>query len=413
MKLDYKKTFILGLGFFAISILWPVYNAFVPVILENYIEKATIIGAIMTIDNLFAVVFQPFFGAMSDRTNNRFGRRMPFILIGAPISALLFSIIPYTNSLKTLMITVIIMNFTMSIYRAPTVALMPDVTPSPLRSKANGVINFMGGLAAVIAYGLGGFLYDKNSAYPFHMSSIIMIFALILLYKFIEEPRGIQVEEKVKAKRAKNQEENRARNKSLILLLLAIFLWFTGFNAVETFFSLYGQHVLNITAGKASVVLTSFSLAFLLFAIPAGFIGTKLGRRKTITLGIVGILIVFIPLIVLRNPVLISIFLVIGGIFWALININSYPMVVELAPKGGVGTYTGYYYFFSSSAAVASPILFGFIKDMVDSYQPLFIYSCIAFVLALVCILSVKHGDISNEDYDEEKKRAIEENWED
>lgn len=115
MKLDYKKTFILGLGFFAISILWPVYNAFVPIMLEQYTKKATVIGMIMTIDNLFAVAFQPIFGAMSDRTNNRFGRRMPYILIGVPISALLFSIIPYTTSLITLMLTIIIMNFTMSI----------------------------------------------------------------------------------------------------------------------------------------------------------------------------------------------------------------------------------------------------------------------------------------------------------
>ena len=406
MKLDYKKTFILGLGFFAIIILWPVYNAFVPIILEGYIEKATVIGAIMTIDNLFAVIFQPLFGAMSDKTNNRFGRRMPYILFGVPIAAILFSIVPYTNSLKTLIFTIIIMNFTMSIYRAPTVALMPDVIPSLLRSKANGIINFMGGLAAVIAYGLGGILYDINPAYPFHMSSIIMIIALIFLYTFIEEPRDVKVEEKVEVKKNKDI----GKNKSLLFLLFAIFFWFTGFNAVETFFSLYGQYVLNITAGRASIVLTSFSLAFLLFAIPAGFIGTKLGRKKTILLGIIGILVVFIPMIMLRNTILISIFLIIGGMFWALININSYPMVVEMAPKGGVGAYTGYYYFFSSTAAVVSPILFGFIKDMVESYEPLFIYSCIAFILALICMLFVKHGDVPKEDYDEEKTQAIEEN---
>ncbi len=409
MKLDYKKTFILGLGFFAISILWPVYNAFIPVMLEEYIEKATLIGAIMTIDNLFAVIFQPIFGAMSDKTNNRFGRRMPYILIGVPISALLFSIVPYTKSLKTLMFTIIVMNFTMSIYRAPTVALMPDVTPSPLRSKANGIINFMGGLAAVIAYGLGGILYDVNHAYPFHMSSIIMVIALIFLYTFIKEPRNFKVEDK----EVKEKKKDIGKNKSLIFLLLSIFLWFTGFNAVETFFSLYGQYVLNITAGKASIVLTSFSLAFLLFAIPAGFIGTKLGRKKTILLGITGILVVFVPMILLRNVVLISIFLIIGGMFWALININSYPMVVEMAPKGEVGAYTGYYYFFSSSAAVASPILFGLIKDLVGSYEPLFIYSCIAFILALTCMLFVKHGDVSENEYDDEKKKAIQENYAD
>jgi MFS family permease len=407
MKLDYKKTFILGLGFFAISILWPVYNAFVPIMLEQYTKKATVIGMIMTIDNLFAVAFQPIFGAMSDRTNNRFGRRMPYILIGIPISALLFSIIPYTTSLITLMLTIIIMNFTMSIYRAPTVALMPDVTPSPLRSKANGVINFMGGLAAAVAYAIGGILYRMNPSYPFHMSSIIMIIALIILYTFIKEPRDFRIEEKKKTEKVKDIE----KNKSLIFILFAIFFWFTGFNAVETFFSLYGQYVLNIDPGKASIVLSLFSVSFLLFAIPAGFIGTKLGRKKTIFTGIIGALVFFIPLIFVRNAALVSILLVAGGIFWALININSYPMVVEMAPKGGVGTYTGYYYFFSASSAVASPILFGFIKDVVGSYESLFLYSCIAFLAALLCMFYVKHGDVSVENYDEEKRLAIEENY--
>ena len=144
--------------------------------------------------------------------------------------------------------------------------------------------------------------------------------------------------------------------------------------------------------------MTSFSLSFLIFAIPAGFIGTKLGRKKTILTGIIGCLAVFIPLIFLKNVTAIVIFLVVGGIFWALININSYPMVVEMAPKKGIGTYTGYYYFFSSCAAIISPILFGFIRDLVGSYKPLFIYSCIAFGLALICMMCVKHGDYINEE---------------
>ena len=395
MKLDYKKTFVLGLGFFAVSIIWPVYNSFVPVMLEGYIKSTTIIGAIMTIDNLFAVIFQPLFGALSDKTNNRFGRRMPYLLVGVPLAAIFCSIIPNTNSLPMLMFTVICMNFSMSIFRAPTVALMPDVTPSPLRSKANGVINFMGGFAAVIAYGLGGLLYKKDTAYPFYMSSIIMVLALIVLYTFIKEPK-LTVEEE--SNEEGKTEKNVAKNKSLIFLLFAIFFWFTGFNAVETFFSLYGQKVLGINPGTASIVLTSFSLSFLIFAIPAGFIGTKLGRKKTILTGIIGCLAVFMPLIFLKNVTAIVIFLVVGGIFWALININSYPMVVEMAPKKGIGTYTGYYYFFSSRAAIVSPILFGFIRDLVGSYKPLFIYSCIAFGLALMCMMAVKHGDYIKED---------------
>lgn len=389
MKLDYKKTFILGLGFFSASIIWPIYNNYVPIMLETYIKSGAMIGAIMTIDNVFAVIFQPLFGSLSDRTNTRFGRRIPFLLIGVPLAALFCSLIPSAGTLLSLMIFIIIMNFSMSIYRAPTVALMPDVTPSPLRSKANGVINFMGGIAAVIAYGLGGLLYKKNTAYPFYMASIVMIIALILLYTFIKEPKVMVTEQK-----EQKTQKDIGKNKSLIFMLLAIFFWFTGFNAVETFFSLYGQHILNIKPGDASLVLTSFSVAFVAFAIPAGLIASKLGRKRTIRLGIIGALAVFIPLIFLRNVLVISILLVTGGIFWACININSYPMIAEMAPKGQTGTYTGYYYFFSSAAAIISPILFGWIKDLVKSYQPLFIYACIGFILAFICMLFVKHGDV-------------------
>ena len=315
--------------------------------LEAYIKSGTFIGAVMTIDNIFAVIFQPLFGALSDKTNTKFGRRMPFLLIGVPLAAIFCSLIPSATSLITLMAFIIVMNFAMSIYRAPTVALMPDITPSPLRSKANGVINFMGGFAAVIAYGLGGLLYKANTGYPFYMASIIMVVALVLLYYFIEEPKNVEIEEE-KEKAPKDV----AKSRSLIFMLLAIFFWFTGFNAVETFFSLYGQHILGIEPGTSSIVLTSFSGAFVAFAIPAGFIAGKLGRKRTILWGIIGALLVFVPLIFIRNATIISLLLVSGGIFWALININSYPMIVEMAPKGMTGAYTGYYYFFSSTAAI-------------------------------------------------------------
>lgn len=396
MKLDYKKTFILGLGFFSASIIWPIYNNYVPIMLESYVQSGVLIGAIMTIDNLFAVIFQPLFGALSDKTNTRFGRRMPYLLVGVPLAAIFCALIPSATSLIALMAFIIIMNFAMSIYRAPTVALMPDVTPSPLRSKANGVINFMGGLAAVIAYGLGGLLYKKDQAYPFYMASVVMMLALIVLYVFIQEPEQVEIED-IKEEEERAKAKDMAKNKSLILLLFAIFFWFTGFNVVETFFSLYGQHILGIDPSDSSLILTTFSLTFLVFAIPAGFIGSKIGRKRTILIGIVGILLMFIPLIFTENILLITILLIAGGVFWACININSYPMVVEMAGKGKTGAYTGYYYFFSSSAAIISPILFGWVRDIVGSYEPLFIYSCISFIAALLCMLLVRHGDTVEE----------------
>ena len=200
-------------------------------------------------------------------------------------------------------------------------------------------------------------LYKTNPSYPFHLSSIVMIIALFILFIFIKENTDYTIEKKIKEK---NRDVGKTR--SLIFLLLAVFFWFSGYNAVETFFSLYAQYVLNIDPSMASILLSIFSASFLVFAIPSGFIGTKFGRRKTILMGILGVVITFSPLIFIKTVPLISVLFVLGGFFWALININSYPMVVEIAPKDGVGTYTGYYYFFSASSAVLSPICLALLK---------------------------------------------------
>ena len=352
----------------------------------------------MTIDNIFAVVFQPIFGALSDKVNTRYGRRMPFLLVGVPLGAIFFSLIPFEFSLASLMLFVILTNFSMSIYRAPAVALMPDLTPPPLRSKANGVINLMGGIAAVIAFGAGGALYKIDRHYPFFMASIIMVIAVILLYSFVKEPKNIHKQSETEDDAAvKDKSKLRGQFLSLVFLLLAIFFWFTGYQAVEAFFSLYGKHILGINEGDASILLMFFSASFVIFSIPAGIIATKFGRKRTIMTGIVGLLIIFIALTMIRSVAIIRILLIIGGLLWGSINVNSYPMVVEMATSGGIGKYTGYYYFFSSMAAIVSPALFGWIRDLVDSYQPLFIYAAVSFLFALFFMMLVKHGEPSLE----------------
>lgn len=395
MKLNYRKTFLIGLAFFSASMVWPIYNTFVPILLDRFIQSAFWIGFIMSFDNIFGVVFQPLFGALSDRTNTRYGRRMPYLLVGVPLAALFFSLIPIANSLFPLMLFIIITVFSMSIYRAPAVALMPDVTPSPLRSKANGIINFMGGAAAAIGYGVGGILYEQNQGYPFYLGSIIMVAALIILYLFFKEPEITEAPDRQEEKGPETREEARGRLMSLIFILLAIFFWFTGFNAVETFFSLYCSKVLAIEPGLASRMLFLFTGAFVIFAIPAGFVASRFGRRNTILTGLAGLLLLFIALNFLKDLLIIRILLVLGGIFWASVNINSYPMVVEMASSKGIGAYTGYYYFFSFSAAIISPILFGWIADQAGSYRPLFVYASIAFLLAFFFMMLVKHGDVS------------------
>lgn len=399
MKLDYKKTMLIGLGFFTVSIVWGLYNVAVPLYLADLGLNGVTVGSIMTIDNIFAIVFLPIFGALSDKTNTRYGRRMPYLLVGIPLSAVSFILIPVMRGkLITLMITVIAMNFFMSIYRSPTVALMPDFTPKPLRSKANGVLNFMGGIGAVIAFLIGGFLFDASEFLPFAVGFGILILTIIIMYLSIHEPEIAEedkVEKDVKAVEAGEQKGQKGRLMSLIFLLIAIFFWFTGYNAVETFFSTYADKVLNIGKNQASFLLAVFSAMLVIFSIPSGFIATKIGRKKTILSGITILFLVFVVInfIPKTNIILLYVLLAIGGISWALININSYPMVVEMTSSKGIGKYTGYYYFFSMLAAIVSPILYGYIKDLLNSDSYLFIYSSISMVLAFFFMMLVKHGE--------------------
>ena len=421
MKLNYKQTFLIGFGFFASSIAWSMYNNFVPVLLGKYLASTLLIGVVMTFDNIFGVIFQPLFGALSDKTRTRFGRRMPYILLGIPICAVAFSLIPITSSLFSLMAVVIIFNFVMSTWRAPVVALMPDLTPAPFRSQANGIINFMGGLGSLFSFFVGGILFKAGGMpLPFLTSALLMIVAVAVLKLFVNEKESVLLhdqqiaEEHTKTSQVTEnplaEEVERANldkiatsktspKKSLIFLLFAILFWFTGYNAVETFFSLYVTNTLKdsagnfLTAGDAALLLAMFSLTFLFFSIPAGIISTKLGRKTTILIGLFGVMTLFGAMMFIDNIWGLRILLLIGGIFWACVNINSLPMVVEMAKWKDIGKYTGYYYFFSFSAAIISPILFGFIRDIVIRYDIIFVYSAIAFGLAIICMLFVKHGE--------------------
>lgn len=392
-RLNYKNTFLLGFGFFCISIVWPLYNAFVPVFLSKYISSALLIGFVMTFDNIAAITLQPFFGALSDRTWSKRGRRMPYLMIGIPFSALFFALIPFEFSFVSLIAVAMGFNIMMSIYRAPTVALMPDLTPSMHRSKANGIINLMGGLGAVMALFIGPMLYDMNRVYPFIAAAVVMLIALLILVKTIKEPEKPELGDEEHTGIVKAfMEVIRDKDKSALLLLIAIFLWFVAYQGVEALFTLYGIKYLGIKESTAAFLLSFFSLTFLLFAIPSGLIATKIGRRKTIMTGIVGLLAVFMLITFFKSTTYIAVLLGVGGIFWALININSYPMVVEMTSENKIGAYTGLYYFFSSLAAITGPPLLGFIIDFVG-YGSLFIISVSFLLLAFITMMYVKKGE--------------------
>jgi len=429
LKLNYPQIFLIGVGFLASSLAWAIYNSQVPLILsDRFLINNTLIGTIMTIDNFFGVIFQPLIGAWSDNTRTRIGRRMPWILFGLPICAIAFSLIPLQQTLFAFMAFVIVFNLIMALWRNPVISLMPDVTPAPLRSEANGIINMMGGIGSIIAFFFGGMLSDLrgDKFYAFFMATVIMIIALVILLVFIREPDSLRFKEENNIPirdtlanrwsqrsredmedptRESEKDEGKQRSltgflklpgaqkKSLIALLIAIFAWFLGYNAIETFFTLYATNTYDITGGQATMMLTGFSLTFLIFAVPAGLLAQKIGRKKTVTTGLVGIIVIFIPILFQPSQLLVQILLIIGGAFWACININSLPMVLEFSKEESVGSFTGYYYLFSFTAAIVSPITYGAIQDFFGSEGLLFFFAVICFAIALACMIFVNHGD--------------------
>ncbi|NLE43497.1 MAG: SLC45 family MFS transporter [Chloroflexi bacterium] len=425
MKLDYRKTFLIGFGFFGTSIMWTLYNAYVPIYLQagsatfdahgevGFGLGAGLTGVIMTLDNVAAFFLLPLIGVWSDRVWTRLGRRMPFILALAPIAIVAFILIPVTvqmipadlsgqvgqlgTQLALFMTTIGLFLLAMAGFRTPVITLMPDLTPSPLRSQANGVINLMGGVGTLIATLGSSVLYRMGRIAPFAFGGILMALAVVMLLIFIREPRQLAAaakEEGMGALRGVKRISPEAR-RSLGFLMLAIFCWFVGYNAVETFLSSYGVSQLGMSTGQAPLLMGVASLAFLVFAIPAGYIAGRLGRRRTIILGLTVFGVLLLVNFFLRSASLIWPIMAIGGMGWALVNINSLPMVVDTsASDADLGTYTGLYYIASQLAAVAGPTINGFIVEWGGgNYNLIFLLTPAFFALAVLCMLGVTRGE--------------------
>jgi len=410
MKFNYGKIFLLGFGFFGVSVIWGVYNAFVPIFLADRFGLApALIGFFMTLDNIAALFIQPPVGVWSDRLRTPIGRRMPFILIGAPIGAVAFGLIPMAAVLPLFVACTTTLLLSMAFWRTPVVALMPDITPSKYRSQANGVINFMGGLGAIISFIGGGALYKLSPNFPFWMGSGLVILAALLVFAFIREPKEYQASEKQPGMWESLREVLADKEKSAIRLFLAIFFWFLGYTAIEAFFTLYAKYHLGLDEADGSRLLGHLSLFFVLFALVSGFIGGKIGRRVTIMAGLVliGALILamfFIPptvltIVLTKLPVLgtipvISLFLMAAGIAWALININSLPMVVDMTTTARLGTYTGLYYLFSTLSAIVGPNVNGWAVQLTGkNYNAVMIIAPIFMLVAFVLMIGVRRGE--------------------
>lgn len=380
-----RKIWLLGFGFFSISIGWSLYNGFVPFFLNDYLESTALIGFLMTIDNYFALFLQPYIGHRSDTTETRFGRRMPYLLIGTPLAAIFIALIPFHTNLITLIVFMVGMNLSMAIFRSPTIALMPDITPELQRTKANGIINFMGGLGAILAFSVGAFLFNMDESLPFLLVAAIFLAALTVIYKNIKEnrdalPQTITTEIKLDYKSELNG--------ATIFLLAAIFFWFVAIQGMEALFTLYGVKELGLSKSASAFSLAFFSLSFVLSSIPSGLLGEKFGEKKIIITGIIGLFIVFSLLNMVESLIVLRLFLVVGGMFWACININAYPFIVATGSQQRNGTRTGLYYLVSSLAAIVSPPVLGLLIDF-WGFGILFLAAAISMIFALLCILKV------------------------
>lgn len=493
-KLHYPHTILTGFGFLASSIAWAIYDPYITKILNRLLDASPMItswsqklnelfpalakfaeangndvgtvgggitlvplfiGIIMTFDNIFGVIFQPTFGKLSDNTHSRFGKRRPYVIFGAPVSAALFAIIPLiaikAGSLPMTMVFIILFVFVMSLWRAPVVALMPDLTPSNMRSEGNAVINLMGGLGSAIGLVAGTIVtviycavtgtdskaegYDEFVTFPyvFLLGAVIMVIGMLVILFCVKEPdsriqlvgeANREADEAAKKKAAKEaaKAEKAAREAvklsgaertSLIFMLVGLFFLFCGTNAVSTFFALFAAEILGKTTAQATIMTTAFAAASAVAAIPAGWLGKKFGRKKTILGGLAIFVIAFGAYLLTAklgidalSGVLIWVALIVGGAANMFITVNTLPLVLEIGGVEKVGTFTGYYYTATFSAQIATPIIYGIVRMFTGTYMSLFYYCPIMFIISALCILIVKHGEAIPDELIKEAREA-------
>ena len=420
MKLNYKRTLLVGLAFLSICAFWQLYDNVVPLILKNTFDiPDDIAGVIMALDNMLALFLLPLFGKLSDRTHTRLGRRMPYILGGTLAAVVLMNLLPVADAARSLWLFVVALGLlllAMGVYRSPAVALMPDVTPKPLRSKGNAIINLMGTLGGVFTLAATGLLVTRdatgreNYSALFLAVSILMLAAVVVLLLTIRENR---LAREVELQNLATQGEDAAQaqadetpstgagfssldpalRRSLILILCSVSLWFMGYNAVTTAFTKYVSVQWGYDIKAASQCLMVATVGAVVSYLPVGFLSSRFGRKRVIQAGVLLLAACFgtAALFAQFSPVLYGIFALVGAA-WAMINVNSYPMVVEISKSGDVGKYTGYYYTFSMAAQIVTPIVSGWLLEHVG-YYTLLPYAAVMVALSFVTISLTRHGD--------------------
>lgn len=422
MKLNYRRTFFIGLAFLSISGFWQMYDSIIPLMLQNTFHLGeTVTGIIMAMDNVLAIFLLPLFGALSDKADTRLGKRMPFIAGGTLLAVTFLMLLPAADRMENLFLFAALLFallLSMGLYRSPSVALMPDLTPNTLRSKANAVINLMGAAGGVYALLMIKLLAgegERPDYFPLFMSiGGLMLTAVAILLVTIKEKKtaaevraeveayetlsGEHLEAAVKDKDGKDTEAIRSVmpkevKRSLSFLLASIFLWFMAYNAVTTAFSRYTRVVWHMEGGSFADCLMVATVAAILSYIPIGSLAGRIGRKKTILSGIVLMsLCYFAAIFAGTYHSAINVAFAAIGVGWAAINVNSYPMIVEMGKGCDIGKFTGTYYTFSMAAQIFTPILSGVLLENI-SYRTLFPYALVFSVLAFLTMTQVAHGD--------------------
>lgn len=394
-RFPYGRTLLLGFGFFGVSLIWPIFNNFVPIFLkDDFGLSAAMIGFIMTWDNYLNMFVQPVVGERSDHTRTRIGRRKPWMLVGAPLAAIFFVTVPVMGSPLGIMIAILLTNLSMALFRAPIVSLLGDLFPAHQRSTANGIINLMGGIGAIAAFLVGGYLYNMGRITPFAFGSVLLLASIVMVMLFVREPEVPHEQEK--AEKGGGFVTNlgevlKSSDRSGLLILLAILCWFIGFNVLETWLSSFGKFTLGIEPGRMAMLTSGLALMFVIFAVPSGLLATRFGRKRIILVGITGLTVLFVYGLVVMNQLMLIFLLVPAGFFWALINVNSLPMVYDVGGNARIGAFTGLYYLASNIAAVAGPQAVGIlIQISQDNYRIMFVFSAVFMLLAGLLMLQVK-----------------------
>lgn len=401
------KTILLGFGFLGLSIIWPIFNQFIPLFLQagnpefeqQLLAQGRILPPItgfglppalamfvMTWDNIINIFVQPWAGAKSDQTWNRLGRRKGWILLGAPVALVGFISIPLAKTVLAIMAFILITNFGMALFRSPTAAWLGDLYKPGERSQANGIINMLGGFGGLLAYFGGGYLFNHlGPMAPFLAGALVTLLTMVAILLFLHEPENTSL-----VKKEKNKVLDNFRlvcsdpDRSELLFLVGILLYFIAFSALETGLSSFAVFSLGIQPGNAAILSGSMTVSFILFSIPAGVLGTKLGRKITVRLGLVGLSISFMSgFLFIQSMLSLIIVLVFCGLCWALVNVNSLPLVLDLGNEKKIGAYTGLYYFSSQLAAVLGPTLGGvLVSFMGNEYRWMWLFSTVFMALA-------------------------------